>query len=106
MIVPLPSATLSLVNEQIAPLNGDHTEITKFASEEDNNYNLVAGILAQMVSELRQDAKVEEEKNAAEELSQELANKDLSKHVETIIQPLQEIAGIIHSIPSRVTRLM
>jgi len=100
MIVPLPSATLSLVNEQIAPLNGDHTEITKFASEEDGDYNLVAGILAQMVSELRQEANVEAEKNTVEEFNQELANKGLSNHVETIIQPLRAITGISHSIPS------
>jgi hypothetical protein len=79
---------LSLVNEQIAPLCGDHTEITKFASEQDGDYNLVAGVLAQMVSELRQEAKVEAEKNAVEEFNQELANKAHSHHVE----------GIIHSI--------
>lgn len=59
MIVPPFSATLSLVNEQIAPLNGDHTEITKYASKQDSNYNTVSGILAQMVSELDQEAKVD-----------------------------------------------
>jgi flagellar motor component MotA len=91
MIVPSPSATLSLVNEQVAPLNGDHTEITQFASEEDNNYKTVAGILAQMVSELRQEAKAEVEKNAVEEFNQELANKGHSNHVD----------GIIHSIPTQ-----
>ena len=63
MIVSPTSATLSLINEQIAPLNGDHMEITKFTSKEDNNYKMVAGMLAQMVSEVREEAKAELNKN-------------------------------------------
>jgi hypothetical protein len=53
---------LYLPNERSAELHGDHTEITKFTSKEDDNFKMVSGILAKMVSKVRQDWIAEAEK--------------------------------------------
>ena len=63
MIVPKRSAILEVPNEGSIALNGNHTEITKFSSKEDNNFERVSGILAIIVSKIRQDSMmVEREK--------------------------------------------
>jgi len=50
VIVPEFSATLGFPGERCVPLNGNHLEIAKCVSDEDNNYNLLADELEALVS--------------------------------------------------------
>jgi len=55
----MDSAILSLVNEQIAPLDGNHTDIANFSSRNDGNFIVISQFLAQMVSKICEDAQLE-----------------------------------------------
>ena len=48
MIVPKDSAIIGLNEERISPLNGNHLEIVKFYSKEDDNFIRVAGNLSRL----------------------------------------------------------
>jgi hypothetical protein len=48
-VVPESSATLGFVGEVRVSLNGDHSGIVKYVSEEDNNYRVVSRTLANLV---------------------------------------------------------
>jgi len=46
--VPQTSATMGVLNEKTSPLNGDHIEISKYESNEDDNFRRVAGNIAKI----------------------------------------------------------
>jgi len=48
-VVPEGSATLGFGGEVRLPLNGDHSTIVKYSSEEHNNYRVVSRTLAGLV---------------------------------------------------------
>lgn len=50
--MPATSASLGLPNEKISSLNGNHLEIAKYRTKEDNNYTRVSGNIAKMVAKL------------------------------------------------------
>lgn len=53
VIVKQESAVLGIErNKRGIPLDGDHLEITKFSSQEDGNYTLVAGHLREIIEEI------------------------------------------------------
>jgi hypothetical protein len=52
VIVPRYSATLELPGEKTSALNGNHLEIAKFMSENDNNYVRVAANISRLVERL------------------------------------------------------
>jgi len=43
---------LGLPNEKTAALNGNHTEITKYASKDDDNFARVSGNIAKIVTKI------------------------------------------------------
>ena len=52
-MVPELSATLGFGGEVRLPLNGDHSTIVKYSSEEHNNYRVVSKTLAGLVQAAR-----------------------------------------------------
>ena len=57
VLVPADSAILELPRERTSPLNGNHVEIVKYSSIEDNNYSRVAGNIARLVAEINANRK-------------------------------------------------
>jgi len=55
-VVPEVSATLGFGGEVRLPLNGDHSTIVKYSSEEHNNYRVVSRTLAGLVQAARNKA--------------------------------------------------
>ena len=47
--MPEFSATLGFAGEVKVPLDGDHSKIVKYGSEQDNNYRVVSRTLANLV---------------------------------------------------------
>lgn len=56
--MPEFSATLGIAEEIRVPLNGDHSTIVKYSSEEDNNYRVVSKTLAGLVQAARNKAQL------------------------------------------------
>ena len=52
VIVPKYSATLGFPDEKISPLNGNHLEIAKYSSKQDNNFIRVSKHIARLVQKL------------------------------------------------------
>ena len=51
--MPEFSATLGFRGEVRVPLNGDHSTIVKYVSEQDNNYRVVSRTLSNLVRDAR-----------------------------------------------------
>jgi uncharacterized protein (UPF0333 family) len=49
---------MDLPNEKTCPLNGNHLEIVKYVSKEDNNFITVSGNIVKMSSKIREDSYV------------------------------------------------
>jgi len=53
--VPKDSGTLGFPGERTAPLNGDHLQIAKYSSRNDDNYIKVAGNIKRLVKKAAPD---------------------------------------------------
>ena len=52
VIVPKDSATLGFPGERTSALNGNHLEIAKYSSKEDDNFVRVSGNIARLVQKI------------------------------------------------------
>jgi hypothetical protein len=52
IIVPRYSAEMGLPDERCVPLNGNHLEIAKYLSREDNNFKTVAGRITVLIQSI------------------------------------------------------
>jgi hypothetical protein len=55
VIVPQSSGTLGFPGERTGPLNGDHLQIARYLSRDDDNYIKVAGNIKRLVKKLAPD---------------------------------------------------
>jgi hypothetical protein len=56
--VPDHSATLGLADEIRVPLNGNHSTIVKYSSEQDNNFRLVSRTITRLIRDARNHAEM------------------------------------------------
>lgn len=82
VIVPKDSATLGLPREKVSALNGNHMEIAKYSSKQDDNFIRVSGNIARLVDKVA----VSQHRNSDAPPSESLDNDFGASHdVETAL---------------------
>jgi hypothetical protein len=54
-VVPQHTATIGFPDEIYSPLNGNHIQIVKYMSENEDNYQRVAGNISIVVQKIKRD---------------------------------------------------